>query len=81
MCDTDPAALSPSAKHVCVCHVPSHTSTTCSGAVIVSSQKSETVIESRNTGIETCYLVERRAQSGESVERGAPGDAGVRTVK
>ena len=38
--------------------------------MIVASRKSETVIESRNTGIETCCLVERRA----------PGDAGVKTV-
>ena len=38
------------------------------------------MIESRNTGIETCRLAERRAPSGESVEWGTLGDAGVKTV-
>ena len=68
MCDTNPAAPSPSAKHVRVCVVPSHTSQHGSGAVIFASRKSATATESRNTGIETCCLVERRAPSG---KRGA----------
>ena len=38
------------------------------------------MIASRNTGILTCCLVERRAPR-ESVERKAPGDAGVKPVK
>ena len=38
------------------------------------------VIASRNTGIVTCCLVERRAPR-ESVERRAPGDVGVKLVK
>ena len=81
MCDTDPAALL-RAQNTCV-YDTSHLihSQHGSGAVIVASWKSETVIESRNTGIETCCLVERRAPSGESVERGAPGDAGVKPIK
>ena len=68
MCDTDPAALL-RAQNMCVyvtTHLihPHHGS----GAVIVASRKSKTVIESRNAGIETCCLVERRAPSG---KRGA----------
>ena len=66
---------SPSAKHVCV-YVTSHLihSQHGSGAKIVASRKSGTVIASRNTGIETCCLVERRAPSG---KRGA-GSSGRR---
>ena len=80
MCDTDPAALLRE-QHTCV-YVTTHLIHSHHGseAVIVASRKSETVIEPRNTGIETCCLVERRGPSG---KRGAeaPGDAGVKTVK
>ena len=74
MCDTDPAALL-RAQNTCV-YVTSYLihSQHGSGAVIVASRKSGTVIESRNTGIETCRLVERRAPSG---KRGA-GSSGRR---
>ena len=70
-CDTNPAALL-RAQNTCV-YVTSHLihSQHGSGAVIVASRKSGTVIASRNTGIETCC----------QVERGAPGDAGVEPVK
>ena len=78
MCDTNPAALL-RAQNTCV-YVSSHLKHG-SGAVIVASRKNATAIKSRNTGIETCRLVERRAPSGKSVEQGAPGDAGVKTVK
>ena len=68
MCDTDPAAVL-RAQNTCVYVttdlIHSHHG---SRAVIVAPRKSETVIESRNTGIETCCLVERRAPSG---KRGA----------
>ena len=68
MCDTNPAALL-RAQNTCV-YVTSHLkhSQHGSGAVIIASRKSETVIESRNTGIETCCMMERRALSG---KRGA----------
>ena len=68
MCDTNPAALL-RAQNTCV-YVSSHLirSQHGSGAVIVASRKSATATKSRNTGIETCRLVERRAPSG---ERGA----------
>ena len=71
MCDTNPAALL-RAQNTCV-YVTSHLihSQHGIGAVIVASRKSATVIESRNTGISTCCLV----------EQGAPRDAGVKTVK
>ena len=71
MCDTNPAALL-RAQNTCV-YVFSHLihSQHGSGAVIVASRKRETVIKSRNSGISTCCLV----------EQGAPGDAGVKTVK
>ena len=36
----------------------------CSVAVIVASRKTGRVTQSRNTGIETCCLLERRAPSG-----------------
>ena len=66
MCDTNPAALL-RAQNTCV-YVTSHLihSQHGSGAVIVASRKSGTVIASRNTGIETCCLVERRAPSGKA---------------
>ena len=47
---------------------------------IHSQHGSGAVIASQNTGIVTCCLVERRAPR-ESVERRAPGDAGVKPVK
>ena len=73
MSDTDPAALL-RAQNTCV-YDTSHLihSQHGSGAVIVASRKSGRVTQS-------CCLVERRAPE-ESVERGAPGDAGVKTVK
>ena len=53
------------AQDTCV-HVMSHLihSQHGGGAVIVASRKSGRVMQSRNTGIETCCLVERRAPSG-----------------
>ena len=80
ICDTNPAALL-RAQNTCV-YVTSHLihSQHGSGAVIVASRKSETVIESRNTGIEICCLVEGELRV-ESVERGAPEVASVKTVK
>ena len=71
MCDTNPAALL-RAQNTCM-YVTSHLihSQHGSGAVIVASRKSATATKSRNTGIETCCQVERRA----------PGDAGVKLVK
>ena len=69
MCDTNPAALL-RAQNTGV-YVTSHLtrSRRGSGAVIVASRKSGTVIASRNTGIETCCQVEQssewKAWSGE----------------
>ena len=69
------------AQNTCV-YVTSHLihSQHGSGAVIVAPRKNGTVIASRNIGIETCCLVERRAQSGKR-GAGAPRDAGVEPAK
>ena len=74
MCDTNPAALL-RAQNTCV-YVSSHLkhSQHGSGAVILASRKSATAIKSRNTGIEACCLVDRRAPRG---KRGA-GSSGRR---
>ena len=69
MCDTILAALL-RAQNTCV-YVLSHLTHSHhgSGAVIVASRKSATAIKSRNTGIETCCLVERESSEWKAWSR------------